>query len=569
MWLEADLQFKDALTSRRDRRSSEQMTTGGVIVRSHWSRRTDSSLFATFVAPRSGAATGAIVMCPSVGKEYSDTYRGMYAMARHLAGRGVAALLIDYPGTGDSPPLTSAVSVIDAWVSGVCEAVEWLRDSGIEHVGVLGLRAGALIAGAAAERTEQLSSVTYWDPVDSGRAFLREQRLRARMQGFPGSGLWGQHLPKAAIDEFSALELPMETEHTLVVGARSQLLDTPRYAEQLIHRADIVIPLNGQQEFVTPQSFVSTIPFAAITEISESIRRRLPTSQQPFVPLQGSNSVEFMYQGQRLTETIERLGRDDLFAISTTRGDSRPSATVALIAQAALEPHTGPGAMWTTLARELAADGVDAVRFDRRGMGLSGDPATDSGYVYSRESKRDISSAAETLRVRYGTVLGVGSCSGAWHSAYAARRGALDGLALANFTFWPTRIVVPLGRNTLTSGPVTTRVGECKRAHRARVPRWLAGLLARVGLVQSPAPLIRVLAKQNVPTSIMLVDEDLAWFRNREAILGQRDWASVEIHGIGLGDHGLYWTGAQASMQKALREAVAAVSAADEKEKAQ
>lgn len=553
------------ICAQRDPRNldaSERMTPRDVNVRHQWLTGAAPDLFSTFVGPESGTVVGAVVMCPSLGREYTATYRGMYAMARNLAANGVGALLIDFPGQGDSPSPTDGAVTVGDWIAGVGKGVEALRKVGITKVGLLGLRAGALIAAQAALAIDGIASLTYWDPVDNGRAYIREQSLHARMQGYPASGIWGQRLSDTEIEEFACLELPVVTnpDVSLIVGMRSELLAASRRIRGYAESADALIALNKQQAFVTPDSFSSEMPHQAIGELTNAIRETFGTDTFRSKPPHGTTSAMFGHGNEMVTEKIEEFGSQGLFAISTAHANAPPPRAAALIAPAALEPHTGPGAIWTNLARDLAIDGIDAVRFDRRGLGLSGDPAIDTGNVYSRQSKADILSAARELKTRYELVVGVGACSGAWHETYAARHGVVDGLALANFTFWPTRLLVPLGTNTISNDPVALRVGHYKNLYRSRVPRWLARPLAYTGVMQSPRPMIRVLSKKRIPTSIVMVDEDLSWFRDRETVLGPEDSDCVQVVGLGPGDHGLYWAEAQTSMQRALRVAVGDVA---------
>ena len=134
-----------------------------------------------YICPHPGVARGGVVLCPPVGIEAICTYFTYRQIADRLAENGVAALRFDYDGTGDSFGGPQDPDRVASWRRSTAAAVEVLRQAGVERIGLLGMRVGALLAAAEAERSGGVEAVVLWDPCLSGRAFL------ARPEGVSGA----------------------------------------------------------------------------------------------------------------------------------------------------------------------------------------------------------------------------------------------------------------------------------------------------------------------------------------------------------------------------------------------
>src|SRR3984957_3106148 len=145
-----------------------------------WFGPANHKLFGQLHAPRESAdPTIGAVLCPPLQADYDASHLAYRALADRLADRGVAALRFDYYGTGDSGGDPATVASVDVWLEDVATAVGFLRDGGWPRVGLIGMRAGALLAAEAAGRGAA-DFLVLWDPVTSGRAFLRESTLLGR-----------------------------------------------------------------------------------------------------------------------------------------------------------------------------------------------------------------------------------------------------------------------------------------------------------------------------------------------------------------------------------------------------
>ena len=115
-----------------------------------------------------------IVVCHPFGQEYMRAHRALRLLADMLARKGYHVFRFDYRGTGDSAGQLEAFSPLD-WLDDVAAAVQELRDiAGLQHIGLLGLRLGALLAKEVAARRADIEQLLLWDPIVSGVEYLAE-----------------------------------------------------------------------------------------------------------------------------------------------------------------------------------------------------------------------------------------------------------------------------------------------------------------------------------------------------------------------------------------------------------
>ncbi|HRD65454.1 MAG TPA: alpha/beta fold hydrolase [Candidatus Competibacter sp.] len=103
-------------------------------------------------------------------------HRSFRLLAASLTRKGYHVLRMDYRGTGDSAGDLEEYLPAD-WAEDISMAVGELRDSaGIQRVGLLGLRLGALLAAEVAAGRDDITFLVAWDPLISGDVYLRELR---------------------------------------------------------------------------------------------------------------------------------------------------------------------------------------------------------------------------------------------------------------------------------------------------------------------------------------------------------------------------------------------------------
>jgi len=179
--------------------------------------------------PAAGSSTAGVVICAPTHSDAGINYHREARLGRWLARAGVATQRFHYRGTGDSDRLPSPGITFQTLVDDARQAADLLRERcGVERVGFLGTRVGALVAAKAAAEVEG-APLALWQPVidprryvndsvavDFGRGALGPATLPTGFDG-PDSDL-GPHGPGAPPIGGVPLSTP---------GARSTLVDSP------------------------------------------------------------------------------------------------------------------------------------------------------------------------------------------------------------------------------------------------------------------------------------------------------------------------------------------------------
>jgi pimeloyl-ACP methyl ester carboxylesterase len=134
--------------------------------------RGPSKMFGSVHLPKREGRAG-VLICSSLQSEFLVNYRREVLLARALAARGIAVERFHYRGTGHSDGEGQDVT-FGTMVEDAAEAATWLRDrAGVEHVGILGTRWGALIAAAVASG-EPGAPLALWEPSVDGASYFQE-----------------------------------------------------------------------------------------------------------------------------------------------------------------------------------------------------------------------------------------------------------------------------------------------------------------------------------------------------------------------------------------------------------
>lgn len=170
--------------------------------------------------PAAGGATSGVVVCPPTLSDAGINYHREVRLGRWLARAGVATQRFHYRGTGESDRLPSPGITFRSMVDDARQAAEQLRERcGIERIGFLGTRVGALVAARVAAEVDG-APLVLWQPVidprryvndsvavDYGRGTLGPSMLPTGFDGPPGPPVAGVQLSTP--------------------GSRSTLVDTP------------------------------------------------------------------------------------------------------------------------------------------------------------------------------------------------------------------------------------------------------------------------------------------------------------------------------------------------------
>jgi len=148
-------------------------------VAAHFIGEPDSRILV--VSRRPAAPRGsAVLLVPPFGEEMNKTRRMYTDVAHGLMQRGIASVLPDLFGTGDSEG-EFREATWDRWVRDISSTLAWTEAEGWPVCAVLATRLGCCLAGEAALASgAALRATVFWQPVADGSRFL-VQLLRLRV----------------------------------------------------------------------------------------------------------------------------------------------------------------------------------------------------------------------------------------------------------------------------------------------------------------------------------------------------------------------------------------------------
>ena len=150
-------------------------------------------------APAAGLLRGIVIHAPALAEEMNKSRRMTAMQSRELAAEGYAVLQIDLLGCGDSAGDFADASW-EAWIEDIVAAATWLRSEQSRRwpantpppLWLWGLRAGCLLACAAASKIAEPCHMLFWQPTPAGKIvlqqFLRLKTMGAMLAGQAGGG---------------------------------------------------------------------------------------------------------------------------------------------------------------------------------------------------------------------------------------------------------------------------------------------------------------------------------------------------------------------------------------------
>lgn len=400
-----------------------------------------------------------VVLCAPQGHEMMWSHRAWRHLAQDLAAAGMPALRFDYPCTGDSAGGCDDPNQMARAVSSIVAAVDRLRAwTGVRQVVLCGMRLGATLATLAADalRTQPgnpVAGLVLLAPVTSGRAYLRElnalhlnwldstgptQRPEAPTDG--SRDVLAFRLPADAVQEISALRLD---RMPACPAPRVWMLDAwPGSTSAVAALAQTWAAAGASVDVAPFGEYPAVVQSSEYAGVAEQANRQVVAWLSPLVrPLEGGPVVtrpttprSAMIDGVA-EEAVWFDGGRQFGVLSTPTGHKAPRLVV-IFPNTGGNHHVGEGRMFVKLARELARQGVAALRFDVSALGDSPDAsrAMSIPAIYAEGPRRDVSAAVDWVRAQgFQRVLLAGVCSGAFLSLQAALANpGVDGLLLTN-----------------------------------------------------------------------------------------------------------------------------------------
>jgi hypothetical protein len=512
----------------------------------------DSPLFGVVHLPVDKQIRGGVLICGSLGKEGMDSVRLHRILGEGLARRGFAVLHFDYLGLGDSAFAQGRDDAVANWVASVGHALDYLTLIGAESITAIGIRAGCLILNEYLAQSHTVNRLVYLDPYGTGRRYLREHTTLFRLSvgddaQTPGKvSIIGGRLSDRAAAEFAALRLganPVSADgvdNVLLVGRPAET-DNRVIDLAAAEGVDSIIT-GGLPECARSQELLLPVPFTAVDSIIDWIGGKVPTRTHRAVP-QYLTTVTMPAEGTDgvdVFESIERIEPNGLFAIRTLprRRSPAPAKTVLFFATAN-DLHVGPTREWVELSRRTAAAGAQAMRWDPAGQGLSGQILRDPyRFIFSKaDITASIAMARHACQDARELEL-VGTCSGAWYAAQAARNIGAQSAILVNVQDWNWRVTSTLlsqwslwkkalhasaASDTGASPSDESRTERLKALLRSareptkifihnHLPRSVLRVLSWVGLVRLPEDVLTTLAHRGTHVTVVASPEDAERF---------------------------------------------------------
>lgn len=531
-----------------------------------WFGGNEAPLFGCLHLPEDGVARGGVVLCPTLAVEAMSAHPAYRLLAESLADRGLAALRFDYPGTGDSAGNLAERGIIAGWLEAIATARSYLRSCGVGRVGVVGMRIGALLAATAcAGAGDEVDALVLWDPVSTGRRYLREQQALRSLSigGSPARGGGGEA-------ELLGLVLSPETAAELGALSFERIEDPPARRSLVLTRPDRADEADligrhcgsgttfgqarGQAELVDVLPDLAQLPLTTIDEIAGWLRDAI--EERPARVARRSPDcavVATTPSGTQIIERVVQMGPVGLCGIVTEpAGGAFGPAVICL--NAGLLPHIGPARLWVELARHLAAIGMGTLRFDLSGVGDSGRRQDQSpGQSYPLEAMDDVAEAVRAVRPDDPhDVVFVGLCSGAYHSIEAGIAYRPRGVCPINpiLSFQPPEMTDGGAKDPRRAAvepynPLFQLLRQSARLRRLGdqlIPPALWWLFDRLGLQPSPARGLERLRAAGVDT-LLICGEPEAFPLERRAGPAMRRLASVpgfRMEVLAESDHALF-----------------------------
>ncbi|WP_167105451.1 hypothetical protein [Mycobacterium sp. DL592] len=537
-----------------------------VVERPTWFGPAESPLFGVAHLPADQKVRGAVLVCGSLGKDHADTLRGLRLLGNELAARGLLVFRFDYLGSGDSSFDQTRAGVVGDWQASVGHAVDYVRESGVSDISAVAVRAGALILDSVLARHPSISRVVYWDPVGSGQRYLREQtaffKIAVGNDDVPPGvvSTIGARLAPDAAKEFGGLTLGSDAGGVdRLVITRSEGYD--KNVRALVESArTTAVLVDGFPQCAQPSRLLVPVSLAAVDAATEWLDQQVGHERTP-VTLEFTDSARIPVGDSVVIEQIERISPHDMFAIRTLP-DSGATDSVVMFFTNANNPHHGPNREWVELAREVAATGRTALRWDRRGAGESSPPGRDEEvYVYSDRGSQDALAATAHARRGATRVQFAGVCSGSWYAAYGARELGADSVVFVNTLLWSWRIKKVLRARTLPGDDDEIDWEQTSRARMRRkvqnmLPTQCWRVLGHTGVVQAPDVVLSALADRGVAATVILCPHDTKLFVANKGLQALRRLrtspAPPELVEVPDGDHAAYHQSILAALRRAV-----------------
>ncbi|HEU4654373.1 MAG TPA: alpha/beta hydrolase [Steroidobacteraceae bacterium] len=368
-------------------------------------------------------------------------------------------LRFDYHGCGDSAGTDEEPERVQRWIGSVHAAVDEIQRlaPGNGPTVLIGLRAGALLAAAAAASRDDIDGLVLWAPTLSGRLFLREQRAFSAMAHVTATAN-GKHLEQWGENGFEANGYVF-TEETVAAFEGIDLKQLQLHARTrvlVLNRTDIpvrsAIPQSWKQSNISTEEaaapgypelmqppWLSRRPDEAISRIETFVQQFASTAHASTLPVDPNRTNPL---ARALHESAVWYDKTKTRLAILTEPD-RGCSTALILITSTFGYRVGPNRMNVACARRMAKLGIATLRIDLGCVSESRESVERSpNPPYHLDAINDVKSAVAFMKARgYEHVVLSGICAGAFLAWYTGISAAdVSGLLLVNpETFKPLR----------------------------------------------------------------------------------------------------------------------------------
>jgi pimeloyl-ACP methyl ester carboxylesterase len=400
----------------------------------------------------SQCADVAVLICPGLMVDGLLAHASLRVLAEKLSAAGYCTLRFDYPGTGDSRELDVAAGEAHwvAWKKSVSVAIEYLREqAGVARVVLCGVRAGGTLAVLTANERPDVAGLVLFEPVVSGRSYVRQLILDADLQvgrvsdRSEGLVIREFQFSPATLAEINGIDLAKTRPRA---GLKVCLFYRPdakpvEICARAWNEGDLAIAdlgWNGLETLLRlPELNEAPCPdFAAVLNW---LRTAVPATTHKITdrPSDGSPSLI-------LPECVEQPmqfgAQGRLFGILCRPAADPLPERVVIIANSGRDPHYGGSRHNVSVARRLARAGIASLRLDFAGVGDGVGPAGREEFMSSilTDRREDFGAAVDLVAgLGFRSIAAQGLCVGAYHSLQAALEDPrIDAVALVNIVFF-------------------------------------------------------------------------------------------------------------------------------------
>lgn len=385
----------------------------------------------------------AMLICPPVGHEFVNSYRGLRHLADGFAEKGVTTFRMEYQGVGDSSGLDTDPDRLQKWLDSIELTVTFLKEKcNIQKVSLLGLRMGATLASFISNKIE-IENLMCWVPIVEGRRYIRE------MLALQKTGENADLDVDSTTLEGGGFLITRETMNEMLSLSLSKVIPNAKHVF-LFNTDDLPIPNNLIEEWsnqnfqftnltisgyanmmATPHN--SKVPHFAIEEITSIKISGNEIDKNIFLALKNFQQTSFdCYTygstakestdagGFPITEILCQIPNTPLFGIFSQPllRDTESKPTILLLNSGSVH-RVGPSRNYVYLTRELISLGFKVFRLDFLGLGDSINPnLSKENDPYMPEALDNIQQTICHLKEKHSIneVILMGVCSGAYSS---------------------------------------------------------------------------------------------------------------------------------------------------------